>query len=175
MKKSKWILLAEDDAPLADLTAYALAPEDLACDLIIAYDGLEALDCIFRRGEFQARDGGDPAFVLLDLKMPKVDGLEVLGQIKSDLRFKHIPVVMFTASREESDVSRSYQLGANAYVVKPVDFQEFSDTLKRVGEFWAAVNQPPPNAMPAGTADSNSSPLTAATYNKNHAGRQAQT
>jgi two-component system, response regulator len=149
MKKSKWILVAEDDAPMAELTTLALAPDELACDVIVACDGLEVMDCLFRRGKFQTRTAGDPLFVLLDLKMPKVDGLNVLRQIKSDAQFKSIPVVMFTSSRETSDVRRSYQFGANAYVVKPVDFQKFNEALKRVGSFWVSVNEPPLESVPA--------------------------
>lgn len=149
MKKSKWILLAEDDAPMAELTTLALDPDELGCEVIVARDGLEALDCLHRRGEFQTRAAGDPVFMLLDLKMPRMDGLEVLRQIKSDARFKCIPVVMFTSSREASDVHRSYQLGANAYVVKQVDFQKFSEALKGAGSFWALVNEPPLESAPA--------------------------
>jgi CheY-like chemotaxis protein len=151
MKKSKWILLAEDDAPLAELTTLALAPDELACEVAVARDGLEALDCLHGRGQFQSRAGGNPAFVLLDLKMPKLDGLEVLRQIRSDPELKTIPVVMFTSSREITDVRRSYQLGANAYVVKPGDFREFSAVLKCVGEFWAVVNELPAPAAPVKT------------------------
>jgi CheY-like chemotaxis protein len=146
MNKSKWILLAEDDASMAELTTLALAPDELACQVIVARDGLEALDCLHRRGGFQSRPGGNPVFVLLDLKMPKVDGLEVLRQIKSDARFKHIPVVMFSSSRELSDVRRSYQLGANGYVVKPADFRKFNEALERVGQFWVMSNELPPEA-----------------------------
>ncbi|HKW29457.1 MAG TPA: response regulator [Verrucomicrobiae bacterium] len=162
MKKSKWILLAEDDSPLAELTTLALAPDKLACEVIVARDGVEALDCIRRRGEFQTRAEGLPALVLLDLKMPRVDGLEVLRQIKADTRLKHIPVVMFTSSRELADVNRSYQLGANAYVVKPVDFQKFSQTLAGVGWFWTMLNELPPVAAPRKTPDHDVAQLAAA-------------
>lgn len=148
MKKSNWILLAEDDVSMAELTMLALAPEELECEVIVAHDGLEALDCLHQRGEFQMRTAGDPLFVLLDLKMPRLDGFEVLRQIKADERFKCIPVVMFTSSREASDVRRSYQLGANAYVVKPVEFGKFQAALERVGRFWTAVNE-----LPSETAD----------------------
>lgn len=144
MKKLNWILLAEDDAPLAELITMALAPKKLACNIIVAHDGVEALDCIRCRGEFQMRTEGHPALVLLDLKMPKVDGLEVLRQIKSDPRLRNIPVVMFTSSREPTDVKRCYQSGANAYVVKPVDFQKFSEALERIGWFWVKLNELPP-------------------------------
>jgi CheY-like chemotaxis protein len=103
----------------------------------------ETLDYLYRRGQFSSRPSGNPAVVLLDLKMPKVDGLEVLRQIRSDPQFNLIPVVVMTSSREEQDVVRSYELGANAYVVKPVKFNEFVDAVKQVGAFWALINQPP--------------------------------
>lgn len=162
MKKIKWILLAEDDAPTAELTTMALAPEKLDCEVIVARDGLEALDCLCRRGDFQSRAGGHPVFVLLDLKMPKLDGLEVLRQIRADTQFKHIPVVMFTSSREATDVDRSYQLGANAYVVKPLDFHAFNATLQGVGQFWAVLNEPPPETAPARTNADTPTELAAA-------------
>jgi CheY-like chemotaxis protein len=153
MKKHKWILVAEDDAPIAELTKLALAPEKLACQVVVAHDGLEALDCILRRGEFEARSAGPPVFVLLDLKMPRLDGLDVLRQIKSDPQLKNIPVVIFSSSNNAGDVLASYQLGANAYVVKPVEFRKFSETLERVGSFWVISNETPPessNAAPPG-------------------------
>lgn len=146
MKNSKWILLAEDDAPLAELITLALSPERLACDVIVAHDGVEALDCIYRRGEFGTRAVNHPLLMLLDLNMPKVDGLEVLRQIKSDPRLKNIPVVMFTSSRELSDLQRSYQLGANAYVVKPVDFHKLSEALEGIARFWIKLNELPPES-----------------------------
>ena len=149
MKKLKWILLAEDDAPLAELTIQALSADELACEVVVARDGAEALDCLYHRNEFQARPGGNPVFVLLDIKMPKLNGLEVLEQIKSDTELKDTPVIMFSASRELTDVSRSYELGANAYVVKPADFREFSKTLQCVGRFWAGINEPPPETAAA--------------------------
>jgi len=105
---------------------------------------VEALDCLYRRGAFQSRDDNPPAVVLLDLKMPKVDGLEVLRQIKSDAALKSIPVVIFTSSRERTDLARTYLLGANAYVVKPLGFQEFVSALKDVKKFWLIINEPPP-------------------------------
>lgn len=149
MKKTKWILLAEDDASMAELTTMALAPDELACQVIVARDGLEALDCLHRRGEFQMRADGDPVLVLLDMKMPKIDGLEVLRQIRSEARFEYIPVVMFTSSRELIDVRRSFQLGANAYVVKPADFRKFSEALELVGQFWVKLNELPPETESA--------------------------
>ena len=143
MKESKWILLAEDNAPLAELTTLALGADELACDVVVAQDGAEALDCLHRRGDFESRAGGHPVFVLLDLKMPKVDGLEVLRQVKSDARFKNIPVIVFSSSRDPAEVSRCYQLGANAYVVKSADFKEFSATVKSTAVFWATTNELP--------------------------------
>jgi DNA-binding response OmpR family regulator len=105
------------------------------------------LDYLYCRGEFDARVNGNPAVLLLDLKLPKVDGLEVLAQIKSDERLKIIPVVMLTSSHEERDMVRSYRLGVNAYVVKPVDFHEFINAVKELGIFWALINEPPPGSM----------------------------
>jgi CheY-like chemotaxis protein len=142
---SRWILLAEDDPKDAELTRRALA-ESKAGDIVIAQDGAEALVCL------RKTDGDDgfsnrPCVVLLDLKMPKIDGLEVLRQIKTDPRLRTIPVVMLTSSRQERDVSQSYDLGANAYVVKPVSFAEFRAALREVGSFWAAINELPPQAV----------------------------
>jgi CheY-like chemotaxis protein len=142
MTASKWILLAEDNPRDADLAMRALAVDE--AEVIVARDGAEVLDCLHRRGEFRDREAGQPVVVLLDLKMPKVDGLEVLRQIKADTVLKPIPVVVFTSSREESDLVRCYQLGANAYVVKPVGFQEFATALKEVRAFWMGINEPPP-------------------------------
>ena len=143
MRNCKWILLAEDDTSTAELMKLSLGAKAAACEIVIAQDGLTALDCIRHRGEFLSRDDSNPLFVLLDLKMPKVDGLEVLREIKSDERLKNIPVVMFTSSRELADIAHSYQLGVNAYVVKPVDFQKFNEALKCIWEFWAMTNEPP--------------------------------
>ena len=144
----KRILLAEDNANDLELTLAALRANRLANEVIVVRDGAEALEWLFRRGQFADRDDDLPAFVLLDLKMPKVDGLEVLRQIKSDARLRQTPVVMLTASREESDLIRSYQLGVNAYVVKPVEFSAFMDAVRQIGAFWAVVNETPP-AVPA--------------------------
>jgi CheY-like chemotaxis protein len=145
MMKQKWILLAEDNANDADLTIRALSADRTPGEIVLACDGAEALDCLYRRGAFQSRDDDPPSVVLLDLKMPKVDGLEVLRQIKNDARLKNIPVVVFTSSRERIDLARSYQLGANAYVVKPLGFQEFVSALKQVKKFWLILNEPPPD------------------------------
>ena len=147
MKKRKWILLVEDNRYDADLAMRVLAanktPESV--EVVVTRDGAEALDCLYRKGGFQSRSDGPPVVVLLDLKMPKVDGIEVLRQIKSDPALKTIPVVVLTSSREEQDLIRSYNLGVNAYVVKPVDFHEFIDAVKLLGGFWAVVNETPPD------------------------------
>jgi len=144
MEDLKRILLAEDSAKDVELTLSALEEKHLANKVDVVRDGEEALDYLYRRGPFQSRPDGNPAVVLLDIKMPKVDGLEVLRQIKSDERLKTIPVVVLTSSREEQDMVQSYKLGVNAYVVKPVDFSQFVDAIKEVGAFWAVINEPPP-------------------------------
>jgi CheY-like chemotaxis protein len=138
------ILLVEDNLHDIELTLAALKQNSLANEVVVTRDGGAALEFLFRRGEFQDRNTGHPIVVLLDLKMPKVDGLEVLKQMKSDAGLRTIPVVMLTSSREEADLVKSYQLGVNAYVVKPVGFQEFVDTIRNLGMFWAVVNEPPP-------------------------------
>ena len=137
------ILLVEDSDHDIELTLAALDEHKLANEVTVARDGAEALDYLFRRGAFTHRANGQPVVVLLDLKMPKVDGLEVLRQMKADPELKRIPVVMLTSSREEADIVRSYELGVSAYVVKPVDFQAFMESVKCLGCFWALVNQPP--------------------------------
>lgn len=138
------LLLVEDSPQDLELTMAALAKAQLANEIAVARDGAQALDWLYRRGEFAGRDGGDPAVVLLDLKLPKVDGLEVLEKIKSDPALRAIPVVMLTSSREEKDLVRSYNSGVNAFVVKPVDFREFFEAIKDLGVFWAVLNEPPP-------------------------------
>lgn len=145
------ILLVEDSPNDVELTLSALTEHHLANTIDVARDGQEALDYLYRRGDFRDRPGGNPAVVLLDLKLPKVDGLEVLERVKSDPDLKVVPVVMLTSSREERDLVRSYDLGVNAYVVKPVDFNEFVAALKEVGLFWAVLNQVPADrARPSG-------------------------
>jgi len=138
------ILLVEDNLKDVELTLTALRHNHLANDVIVARDGGEALDYLYRRGKFESRHTGQPLVVLLDLKMPKMDGLEVLKQMKRDDNLKMLPVVMLTASREEVDLVASYQLGVNAYVVKPVGFQELIEAVRQVGMFWAVLNEPPP-------------------------------
>lgn len=140
----KRILLVEDNPHDAELTLAALEEHKLANEVVVLRDGAEALDYLYGRGAFADLPNREPAFVLLDLKMPKVDGLEVLRQMKSDERLKTIPVIMLTSSREEKDLIESYRLGVNAYVVKPVDFADFVEAVKQLGGFWAAVNEPPP-------------------------------
>jgi CheY-like chemotaxis protein len=144
MSDLKRILLVEDSEADIELTLSALAGHRLANEVVVARDGAEALDYLLRRGAHAGRPGGNPAVVLLDLKMPKVDGLEVLSRVKSDPALRSIPVVMLTSSREEKDLVESYRLGVNAYVVKPVDFTQFVSAIERVGMFWAVINQPPP-------------------------------
>jgi CheY-like chemotaxis protein len=142
----KPILLVEDNPKDVELTLVALAKSHLANEVIVARDGEEALDYLFCRGAFANRPRGNPAVVLLDLKLPKVDGLQVLEQIKSDPEIRQMPVVMLTSSREEQDLLRSYKLGVNAYVVKPVDFKEFVAAIGDLGVFWAVLNEPPPGS-----------------------------
>ena len=139
----KPILLAEDSLQDAELTREALSRHGLAGDVVHMQDGAQALDYLYRRGPFALREAGEPAVILLDLKMPKVDGLEVLRTIKRDERFKTIPVVVLTSSRQERDLEQSYALGANAYVVKPVEFRDYLKTVGDTSAFWAQVNEPP--------------------------------
>ena len=141
------ILLVEDDPKDVELTLTALEEYNLANEVVVARDGAEALDYLYCRGAFTTRSNDNPAVLLLDLKLPKVDGLEVLQQIKSDEKLRIIPVVVLTSSREEKDMVASYRLGVNAYVVKPVDFHEFVDAIKELGVFWAVINQPPPGSI----------------------------
>ncbi|MEX0730767.1 MAG: response regulator [Aquisalimonadaceae bacterium] len=144
MNVLKRILLVDDSPRDTELALAALATYNLANEVLCVRDGVEALDYLYRRGQFSARTDCQPAVILLDLKMPKVDGLEVLSELKADPELRVIPVVVMTSSREERDLVRSYELGVNAFVVKPMNFQEFVEAVKQVGAFWAIVNQPPP-------------------------------
>lgn len=144
MTASKPILLAEDNPRDAELALAAMEEHHLADKVILCHDGAEVLDYLYCRGHFKTRLQGNPAVVFLDLKMPKVDGLEVLRTIKGDPALKPIPVVMLTSSREERDLVESYALGANAYVVKPVEFHQFLKAVKELGVFWGMINEPPP-------------------------------
>jgi CheY-like chemotaxis protein len=141
------ILLVEDDPKDVELTLTALEEYNLANEVVVARDGEEALEYLYSRGNFKTRSSDNPAVMLLDLKLPKVDGLEVLKQIKSDEKYKMIPVVVLTSSHEEKDMVASYKLGVNAYVVKPVDFHEFVNAIKELGVFWAIINEPPPGSV----------------------------
>ena len=141
------ILIVEDDPRDVELTLTALDQYNLANEVVVVGDGEEALDYLRRQGKFMARANDNPVVVLLDLKLPKMDGLELLGQIKGDEALRVIPVVVLTSSREERDMVASYKLGVNAYVVKPVDFHEFVNAIKELGVFWAVVNEPPPGSL----------------------------
>src|SRR5499433_2847399 len=141
------ILMVEDAPKDIDLTLTALEDYKLATEVVVTRDGAAALDYPYYRGNFATRTPGNPAVLLLDLKLPKVDGLEVLQQIRSDEKLKMIPVVVLTSSREERDMVASYKLGVNAYVVKPVDFHEFVNAIKELGVFWAIINEPPPGSI----------------------------
>lgn len=143
MIKVRTILLAEDQMRDVELTLEALAEHNLANDVVVAHDGAEALDYLRRTGRFSARPPGPPAVVLLDIKMPRLDGLQVLARMRADPELALVPVVMLTSSREERDLVSSYRSGANAYVVKPVNFQDFVEAVKALGIFWVLVNERP--------------------------------
>ncbi|MBE9178983.1 response regulator [Oculatella sp. LEGE 06141] len=143
----KRILLVEDSANDIELILTALSQNNLANEVVVVRDGAEALDYLYRQGVYRLRMEGHPVVVLLDLKLPKIDGTEVLAHLKSDTQMKLLPVVVLTSSREEPDLVKCYELGANAYVVKPVDFREFVEAIKGLGLFWAVVNQPPPGSI----------------------------
>lgn len=138
------ILLAEDNERDVELVLNALEENKLANEIVVVRDGAEALDYLYRRGTHATRSEGLPVVVLLDLKMPKVDGLEVLRKIKGDPKLKVVPIVMMTASREEQDLIQSYQLGVNSYLVKPIKFQQFVESVKQLSVYWALINEPPP-------------------------------
>ena len=150
MSPLKRILLAEDDPNDVELTLRALDSQKLANEVIVARDGVEALDYLLRRGAHAGRDPGHPVVVLLDLKMPRVSGMEVLRQMKETPDLRAIPVVVLTSSRESQDLKTCYALGVNAYVVKPVQFPEFIQAVKQVGVFWALINEPPPGSVTSG-------------------------
>lgn len=144
MNDLRTILLAEDNPKDVELTLEALAEHNLANQVVVAKDGVDAMEYLRCKGKYKLRTPGNPAVVLLDIKMPRMDGIEVLQAIRSDPALKTLPVVMLTSSREEPDLKRSYELGANAYVVKPVDFKDFIEAVKQVGVFWAVINELPP-------------------------------
>jgi CheY-like chemotaxis protein len=147
MSELRRILLAEDDPNDVELMLTALGEHHLANEVDVVRDGAEALDYLFHRGAYADRASHNPVVVLLDIKMPKVDGVEVLRQLKGDPDLRVLPVVMLTSSREERDLVESYRVGANAYVVKPVDFQAFMEVVKELGMFWAVTNEPPPGII----------------------------
>jgi len=149
MSSLRSILLVEDNPNDVELTLTALKEANLANDVVVAGDGEQALDYLFRRRQYADREAGVPAAILLDLKMPKVDGHEVLRQIRADSELRLVPVVILTSSREERDLYQSYDNGANSYVVKPVDFEEFITAISKLGVFWALLNEPPPSKSPA--------------------------
>lgn len=150
MPELRPILLVEDNPRDLELTLTALEKCQIANDIVVARDGAEALDFLYLNGSHEARDPGDPAVVLLDLKLPKVDGLEVLEKVKRDENLRHVPIVMLTSSREEQDLVKSYELGVNAFVVKPVEFNQFFKAIQDLGVFWALVNEAPPKLRQVG-------------------------
>jgi CheY-like chemotaxis protein len=142
----KRILLVEDDPKDVELTVSALSEYNLANDILVVRDGVEALDYLYRRGTFAREPEGNPIVILLDLKMPRLDGLQVLRELKSNPHLQVIPVVVLTSSKETDDLEACYRLGANAYVMKPVRFAEFVEAIKSIGVFWALLNEPPPSS-----------------------------
>jgi CheY-like chemotaxis protein len=144
----KRILLVEDSIHDVELILTSLAENHLGNEVVVVRDGEEALDYLYRRGLYRLRREGNPVVVLLDIKLPKVDGIEVLMQLKADPQLRIVPVVVLTSSREEQDLARCYELGVNGYVVKPIDFHEFVEVIKGLGLFWAIINEPPPGSIP---------------------------
>jgi len=140
----KRILIVDDSPKDVELTLSALRDKNLANKVIVAEDGEEALDYLYKRGKFANSEKGNPGVILLDIKMPKMNGIEVLKHIRSDPKLKYIPVIMVTSSREEKDLVESYKFGANSYVVKPVDIVQFFEAIKALGQYWAVINQLPP-------------------------------
>jgi CheY-like chemotaxis protein len=149
MSNLRPILLAEDNPNDVELTLTALHTLNLANEIVVVHNGAEVLDFLHRRGEFAHRSDLVPAVILLDLKMPRVDGLETLRQIRANPQTRTVPIVILTSSREENDLVKGYELGANSYVVKPVDFDQFISAVSQLGVFWAIINEPPPIAKPA--------------------------
>ena len=140
----KKILIVDDSPKDVELTIAALSEKNLANEVVVAEDGVEALDYLHKRGKFAASGKSNPAVILLDIKMPRMNGIEVLKHIRSDPKFKFIPVIMVTSSGEEKDLVESYKLGANSYMVKPVDIVQFIDAIKVLGQYWVVINQQPP-------------------------------
>lgn len=144
MVELRTILLAEDNPKDVELTLEALADHNLSNNVVVVRDGVETMEYLRQEGKFKLRKPGNPAVILLDVKMPRMDGLEVLREIRGDAGLSRLPVVMLTSSREEQDLVASYDLGVNAYVVKPVDFKDFISAVKQLGIFWALINEAPP-------------------------------
>lgn len=147
MDTIKRILLVEDDPKDIELTLNALSEHNLANEIMIARDGVEALDYLYRRGEYALRPEGNPVVILLDIKMPRLDGLQVLRQLKADEKMRLIPIVILTSSRESRDLEECYRLGVNGYVVKPVRFAKFVEAVKELGVYWVLINEPPPGSV----------------------------
>lgn len=150
MIELKRILLVEDNPDDVKLTMDALAEHNLANEVVVVKDGVEALDYLYRRGQFESTPEGNPVVILLDLNIAGTDSFEVLRKIKSDSNLKLIPVVVLASSREEQDITESYKLGVNSYVVKPVNFRDFASAVKELGIFWAVINEPPPGSVRKG-------------------------
>ncbi len=144
----KTIMLVDDDPSDVELTLEALADNNLANHIIVTKDGVEALEYLRREGKYKLHKSGNPCVILLDIKMPRMDGIEVLRIIRSDSYLKRIPVVILSSSREEQDLINAYDLGVNAYAVKPIDFHKFLVAVKQIGSFWAVINELPPDRMP---------------------------
>ena len=147
MEELKKILYAEDNPKDVELTIEALTDHNLANSIIVVRDGVEVMDYLQCKGKYKDRKPGNPAVLMLDIKMPRMDGLEVLRAVRSDAKLKMLPVVILSSSREEQDIIRSYELGVNAYVVKPVDFKDFIEAIKHIGVFWALINEVPPGLV----------------------------
>lgn len=143
MNDIRTILLAEDSPYDAEMAVDALREANLINPIVHVTDGVEALDYLYRRGKFADREAGDPSVLLLDIKMPRMDGLEVLAELRKDEKLRMLPVVILSSSREEADLVRSWDLGVNAYVVKPVDVDQFFEAVRTLGRFWAVINEPP--------------------------------
>jgi len=148
LDETKVILLVEDNPDDEALTLRAFAKNNIGNRIVVVRDGAEALDWLFRRGQYSERHDPEPQIVLLDLKLPKVDGLEVLRQMRDDLRTELMPVVILTSSKEESDILRGYELRANSYIRKPVDFARFVEAVREIGMYWLVLNEPPPVLPP---------------------------
>jgi CheY-like chemotaxis protein len=147
MEELRTILLAEDNPKDVELTLEALAEYNLANQVTVVRDGVETMEYLRCEGKFELRKPGLPAVLLLDIKMPRMDGMEVLRTVRSDPALRILPIVILTSSREETDLIKSYELGVNAYVVKPVDFKDFMEAVKQIGVFWAVINEKPPESM----------------------------